>query len=528
VYRATKQWFLNVDKSGLREKILKKIDDVKWYPDTSVKRIRAMIENRPDWCLSRQRLWGVPIPVFYCKECGDMLTTEESFDRIAGEFYKNGSDAWFEKSPEELLGDKIKCSCGSRDFVKENDILDVWFDSGVSNMAVLENREELSWPADLYLEGSDQHRGWFQSSIIPAVAIKRTPPYRGVLTHGFIVDSEGKKMSKSVGNVVAPRDVIKKYGADLLRLWAASENYFTDVKISDEILAQMVTSYRRIRNTIRFILGNTGDYPSGKVINYSELTDIDKYVLDRFYRTAATVRENYEALSFHKAMRSVHDFCNLTMSSLYFNILKDRLYVSHPDDPARRSSQYTLKMIGENLLKMLFPVLSHTAEEAWKKYIKEQDLSGDNYPASIMLSDIEELPGEWNNSDIRKEWDKITALRDIVLKEVEVAKEKEVIKDPLQAVVTITASSREIVDFLKSNESKWKEYFIVSSVVLDGPQELAGGQPFSGGQLKVEVTSARGDKCVRCWLISDTVGKDSEHKELCSRCSAIVRELEKV
>ncbi|MDA3792893.1 MAG: isoleucine--tRNA ligase [Elusimicrobia bacterium] len=527
VYRATKQWFLDVDKSGLRARILEKIDEVKWYPESSIKRIKAMIQNRPDWCLSRQRLWGVPIPVFYCKDCGEIVATDKSLSRIADEFSKNGSDIWFEKSAKELLGDGIKCACGSSEFKKENDILDVWFDSGVSNLAVLENRPGLSWPADLYLEGSDQHRGWFQSSIIPSVAIKGTPPYRGVLTHGFIVDAEGKKMSKSVGNVVAPQEVIKKYGADLLRLWVASENYFKDIKISDEILAQMVTNYRRIRNTIRFILGNTGDYPAGEAVDYKELTGIDKYVLQKFYETAAVVKENYENLSFHKGMRAIHDFCNLTMSSLYFNILKDRLYVSRAFDPARRSSQYTLKMIGENLLKLLFPVLSHTTEEAWKKYIKEQDLSGEDYPGSIMLCDIKYLPEEWNNPDVRKEWDKIIKLRDIVLKEVEIAKEKEKIKDPLQTAVTLTTSSPVIFDFLNNHKDDWKENLIVSAVDIKKAKELSDGSDFLDGQVVVEVSPAQGNKCVRCWLVSKSVGKDSSHPELCGRCSSIVRKINK-
>ncbi len=526
VYRATKQWFLEVDKSGLREKILKKINEVNWYPASSIKRIKAMIENRPDWCLSRQRLWGVPIPVFYCKSCGKIIANEESLTRVEEEFSKNGSNSWFEKSAKELLGDDFKCSCGSGEFKKEGDILDVWFDSGVSNMAVLENRDGLSWPADLYLEGSDQHRGWFQTSLIPAVAIKGKSPYRGVLTHGFIVDAEGKKMSKSAGNAVAPQDIIKKYGADLLRLWGASENYFTDVKISDEIVAQMVTKYRRIRNTLRFILGNTGDYPSDLKINYEDLTGIDKYVLGKFSEMAATVKKNYENLSFHKSMRAIHDFCNLTMSSLYFNILKDRLYVSHPDDPARRRSQYTLKLIGENLLKLLFPVLSHTAEEAWKKYIKEQDLSGDKYPESIMLCDIKKLPESWDNSGIRKEWKSIIAIRDIVLKEVEVAKEKEIIKDPLQAGVAIKTSDKAVFDFLRAYRNKWKEYFIVSDVKIKMADDLEYGVEFLGGRLTVDVAPAAGKKCVRCWLMSDSVGRNDKHSELCARCSKIVEKLE--
>jgi len=519
IFRATKQWFMDINKDGLRENIIQKLKDVGWYPEVSIKRISSMIENRPDWCLSRQRLWGVPIPVFYCKECGEALATEESFNSVIELVKAEGSDGWFEKTPEEILNSKVSCKCGSNVFEKEEDILDVWFDSGVSSFAVLETREELRWPADMYLEGSDQHRGWFQTSVIPAAALRNEPPYKKVLTHGFIVDSEGKKMSKSIGNVISPQEVIRKYGADLLRLWVASENYFRDVKISEEILAQTVTAYRRIRNTIRFILGNTSDLR--KEIEYKDLTSIDKFMLHKFYEAAAEILENYDNFLFYRSARAIHDFCNTWLSSFYFNILKDRLYVLPADSPRRRSSQTALRLMGKILLKLISPVLSHTAEESWQLLKSEQGIEESK---SIYLEDFN-IPEEWKNSELEEEWRKIVELRNIVLKKIEEAKEKQVIKDPLESRVKIDTDSREFYDWMSKNQENLKEYFIVSSVEINLNSEMKEGAELQGARVKIDAGRAEGEKCQRCWLKSEDIVVKNEVK-ICGRCARIVSELE--
>ncbi len=522
IFRATKQWFLNVDKDGLRKKVLEEIENVRWYPDISRKRISSMIENRPHWCLSRQRLWGVPVPVFYCGDCGEMLATKESFDSIARTVEKEGSDAWFYRSPEEILGVQ-SCSCGSKNLYKEEDILDVWFDSGVSSFAVLRERESLRWPADIYMEGSDQHRGWFQTSIIPSVALHGKAPYRNVLTHGFTVDEEGRKMSKSVGNVISPQEIIQKYGADLLRLWAASENYFKDVKISDEILQQMVTYYRRIRNTLRFVLGNTKDLPPSEMIEYENLSGLDKFILAKLKKTAEKISQSYENLLFYKGVRILHDFCNGWLSSFYFNILKDRLYVLPENDRVRRSSQTALVILGEELMKLAAPVLSHTAEEGWQKMIKERKA---DLPESVFLSEITRLPEKWDNTEITKDYERIARLRETVLRQIEKAKEKGLLKDPLESKVTISTNSCNLLSFLNEYKAKLKEYFIVSEVEIK-EAEPEEGKKFSGEEIDVNVSLSEGKKCVRCWMKSKDIGKSSRHPEICGRCIKIVSRIKK-
>ncbi|MFH1414761.1 MAG: isoleucine--tRNA ligase [Elusimicrobiota bacterium] len=522
IFRATEQWFMKVDHNGLRGEILKKIPDVKWFPESAAKRITAMIQNRPDWCLSRQRLWGVPVPVFYCSSCGGILATEESLNSVQKFVKEHGSDGWFKYSAGEILGDGIRCSCGSDDFRKESDILDVWFDSGVSNFAVLETRENHQWPADMYLEGSDQHRGWFQTSMIPAVAVRNIPPYKSVFTHGFIVDAEGKKMSKSVGNVVSPQEVVKEYGADLLRLWVASENYFKDIKISREILEQIVVYYRRIRNTIRFILGNNSDFTDKNRVPYENMTSIDRYILHKLYETISGVSENYENCLFFKSTRMLHDFCNIWLSSFYFNILKDRLYVSAKDSIERRSAQTVLSIILEMLLKYMSPILSHTAEEAWQILKKEQPLSEGEYPESIFLAEMDRPDERWNDPEHALLWDNIVALRTAVLKKIELAKEQELVKDPLESQVEIVSEDKSVLEFLKKNEDNWKEYLIVSNVVIRKGAPGEDAINFLSGSLTIRIKKAEGKKCVRCWLVSEDNGADRGHPDLCGRCTGIV------
>ncbi len=527
IFRATKQWFLDVDKNALREKILNCIKDVEWFPPAGEKRITAMIENRPDWCLSRQRMWGVPIPVFYCEKCSQALATPESFEKVREMVRKYGSDGWFHLSAGEILGDGIKCPCSSTSFRKENDILDVWFDSGVSSMAVLEKREGHSWPADMYLEGSDQHRGWFQTSIIPSVAIKGEPPYRAVFTHGFTVDHEGKKMSKSVGNVTSPQEVIKKYGADLLRLWVAGENYFKDVKISEDIFSQTVTYYRRIRNTVRFILGNCRDLRREDMVEYGSLEGLDKFILDRFSFSAGVIIENYENNLFYKSARELHDFCNGWLSSFYFNIIKDLLYVSYPSDHKRRSAQTALVSIGKELLKLAAPIIPHTAEEGWKK-MKEEIPALENIEESVFLSGAPDRCGLWKQEGLCEDFMPVVGLRDEVLARIEEAKNGEIIKDPLESEVFIKVTGKSAGEFLEKHLSRLKEYFIVSSVFVEKTEELASESSveFVDGRVEIKIEKSPGEKCARCWIRDRDTGRKNNYSDLCPRCAGVVEKLE--
>ncbi len=533
IFRATKQWFLDIDKNGLREKILSEVERTEFYPAVAKKRITSMIKLRPDWCLSRQRLWGVPVPVLYCVKCDGYIATEESFKKIEEIILKMGSDGWFQLTANEILNggksaademsdtsEKFKCKCGSVDFKKGEDILDVWFDSGVSHFAVLANNKNLKWPADIYIEGSDQHRGWFQTSLITSVALRNRAPYKSVFTHGFIVDADSKKMSKSIGNVISPQKIVEKYGADLLRLWVANENYFKDIKISDEILNQTVTYYRRIRNTIRFVLGNIGDLKIYRKVEYEDLTSLDKFILHKFTVMLEEIIENFDNYLFFKSIKNIHDFCNNWLSSFYFNILKDRLYVSKEDSHKRRSSQTVLKILGENLLKMIAPILSHTAEEGWQNLIGEDS----NLKESIFLCDFPEVLSKWKNLALNDEWEKIVELRNIVLKSIEYAKEKEIIKDPLESTVLISINpdSKEIIKFIEERKEDWKEYFIVSKVDIEKKSHLKDGAEFMGALIKIEIKKAAGEKCARCWIVTDGTGDNSTHPALCSRCVEVI------
>ncbi len=526
IFRATRQWFLDVDKNSLREKILDHIKEVKWFPPAGEKRITAMIQNRPDWCLSRQRMWGVPIPIFYCEKCFEVLATPESFEKVKKMVKQHGSDGWFHLSAREILGKDIKCSCSSNSFRKEEDILDVWFDSGVSSMAVLEKREGHSWPADMYLEGSDQHRGWFQTSIIPSVAIKGVPPYKAVFTHGFTVDKEGKKMSKSLGNVTSPQEVIKKYGADLLRLWVATENYFRDVKISENIFSQTVTYYRRIRNTIRFILANCSGLKQGDMVEFDSMEPIDRFMLDRFSASASDIIQSYEKNLFYKSARELHEFCNGWLSSFYFNIIKDLLYVSYPSDRKRRSAQTALVSIGKELLKLAAPVIPHTAEEGWQK-LREEIPAFKDIEESVFLSGPPDDCRRWAQKELQKDFDPLVRLREEVLGRIEEAKNSGVIKDPLESEVLIKFSGKSAREFLNRHSARLKEYFIVSSVLLEeaGVPDLENSVDFMGGKAEIKIEKSPGEKCARCWIRDRDTGLESGYEDLCPRCSGVVKKL---
>ena len=516
IYRATEQWFASVD--GFREAALNAIhNEVKWIPAWGEPRIHNMIADRHDWCISRQRVWGVPIPMFYCEECNEPLVNEATIDKIANLFEKEGSDAWWKYEAEELLPEGTKCpKCGHTHFRKEKDIMDVWFDSGSSHMGVLTKRPELEWPCAMYLEGSDQHRGWFQSSLLTSVAVTGHAPYHSVLTHGYVVDGEGRKMSKSVGNVIAPQDLIKQYGADIIRLWVASADYKQDIRISKEIMKQLSDAYRKIRNTIRYILGNTSDFDYEKdKVAFGDMQELDQWALMRLQQLKKEVEAAYEAYDFHVLFHAIHNFCTVEMSSFYLDIIKDRLYVSKADDPARRSAQTAMYEILNDLIVMISPVLSFTMEEVWQ-FMKKPA----NAPESVQMLPWPEVKEEYLNEELETKFDNFIAIRGEVTKVLEGHRQNKTIGNSLEAKVVLFAEG-EALDILKSVEKDLPTLLIVSQVEVN--EGAAGGEEATGrADLKVTVKPADGHKCERCWTYSESVGKNPDHPDLCERCAAVV------
>lgn len=511
IFRATEQWFISMDKNGLREKALRSINEVRWIPPWGKDRIYGMIEKRPDWCVSRQRAWGIPIAVFYCSNCRATLVTQEIIDHIVNLFKREGADVWFEKEASELLPPETKCPhCKGSDFEKEKDILDVWFDSGVSFAAVLEARKELQFPADLYLEGSDQHRGWFHSSLLVSVGTRNRAPYRSVLTHGFVVDGEGKKMSKSAGNVIAPEEVINKMGADVLRLWVSAEDYKDDIKISNEILKRIADSYFKIRNTFRFILGNLYDFnPDKDRVSYKELKEIDKWALYQLQKLIIRVKEAYERFEFYIVYHSILNFCTVEMSSLYFDILKDRLYTSLPNSQARRSAQTVLLEILEGLTTLMAPIIPFTTEEVWKYLPKSREKS-----SSIHLMSFPEVKKEYLDEDLNNRWQKIWEVRSIVTKALEDARRQRLIGLSLDAQVDLYLPE-DLYQFLLPYQTELKSILIVSSVKL---YKIGKGE-----KVRAEVFKADGNKCERCWNYDISVGYYLHHPKLCERCVNVLK-----
>ncbi|MBS3918065.1 MAG: isoleucine--tRNA ligase [Deltaproteobacteria bacterium] len=504
IFRATEQWFISMEKTGLRGNALKSINEVTWIPPWGRDRIYGMIENRPDWCVSRQRAWGIPITVFYCSSCKQTLATQETIEHVAKLFEKGGADVWFEEGPTALLPAGTQCpGCGGSEFTKETDILDVWFDSGVSYAAVLENRPELQFPASLYLEGSDQHRGWFHSSLLTSVGTRGHAPYGSVLTHGFVVDGEGKKMSKSAGNVIAPEEVINKLGADVLRLWVSAEDYKDDIKISDEILKRLADSYFRIRNTFRFLLGNLYDFdPAKDRISSPDLYEIDRWALHRLQKLIARVKEAYERFEFHTVYHSVQNFCAVEMSSTYLDILKDRLYTFSSHSHGRRSAQTALYEILNGLTRLMAPILSFTSEEVWQ-YLPGRDGKAE----SVHLTTFPEIINEYLDEGLNERWEHIWEIRAVVTKALEEARKTKKIGLSLDAQVHLSLPEKEY-QFLQPYEKELKSIFIVSSVTLH-----RGDQGVS-----VEVLRADGEKCERCWNYDVSVGKNPGHLTACGRC----------
>ena len=504
IFRATEQWFIGMDRNDLRQHTLEAIKHVKWKPEWGQERISNMVSTRPDWCISRQRAWGVPITVFYCEGCNETLTDRKVLDRVVELFRKHTADAWYSTSAAELVGPGVACAkCGGTSFRKENDILDVWFDSGVSHLAVLTDANHLSWPADMYLEGGDQYRGWFHSSLLIAVALKGSAPYRATATNGWTLDGEGHAMSKSRGSEAVEK-ITNKYGADLLRLWTASIDFTEDVRLSDTILERLIEAYRKLRNTLRYTLGNLFDFdPERDAVPVEQMLDIDRWILTRTESLIRRCRASYDDLEFHKVYRAIYDFATTDLSSLYFDVLKDRLYTAGTRSIARRSGQTALYRIHYALVRLMAPLLSFTAEEAWSFTAKPA-----GSPESVHLALLPEPEEAASGLDAAKlaDWDALVAAREPVLKALEEARQAKLIGTSLEARVRVASS-----ELLKRYERDLPALFIVSQVVLDSSDTIV-------------VERAAGQKCERCWKYSVRVGEDAEFPTVCENCSVALKE----
>lgn len=529
IFRATEQWFASVD--GFREDALKAIDSVEWIPKSGRNRIYTMVENRADWCISRQRAWGVPIPVFYCSKCSEPKINETVIESVAKVFEAEGSDSWWKKSASEFLGEQAKCdACGSEEeFEKETDIMDVWFDSGVTHASVVDAREELrGTPCELYLEGSDQHRGWFQSSLLTSVAVHKRAPYKTVLTHGFVVDEKGKKMSKSLGNFVEPEKVIKQYGADILRLWVASVNYTDDIPIGQNMLKQLADIYRKLRNTARYLLGNLYDYnPKTDKVEYEKLNDLDKFVLHRLQEVVEKVGEDFDKFEFFKYYQLLQNFCGVELSSFYFDIAKDILYTSKPDSQERRAVQTVLHELLLALVKMLVPVTPHMAEDIWKhmpEAIKENSCPEE----SVLLTDFPIANNAYLNADLAKFWPELIDVRNTVNKALEEARAARSIRGSLEAQVILHVEDKELYKKVSSLGGNLPGFFITSQagVVETGNGNLPNDGIISQAQengVNVLVLKAEGEKCARCWKFSTSLGSNNDYEELCEPCTEVMK-----
>jgi len=516
IFRATPQWFVSMDavaKNGkeisLRENGVEEVKNVKWHPEWGEGRIHNMIAGRPDWCVSRQRAWGVPIPVFYCNGCDEATAEAEMVYHVADIFAEETSDAWYNKEASELLPDGYKCKkCDGTEFSKETDILDVWFDSGSSCVAVLGTRDYLNYPADVYLEGGDQYRGWFNSSLMCGLAAHDSAPYKNVLTHGWVVDGEGKKQSKSIGNVTAPKEIIDKSGAEILRLWAAAVDYTEDVRCSDEILNRVVDAYRKFRNTLRYALSNLNEFdPENDSVAYENLEEIDRWALASLDKTIETTLEAYKKFDFQVAYRTLYDLANVTLSQTYFDIVRDRLYISAPNSEARRSAQTAVYKIVDALTRLLAPILAFTSDEAFEN-LPNQQLE------SVHLAEFPKASGK-DEEKLLADWERIFSVRDVVLKKLEDARNDKQIGSSLQAKVELTVDSASY-EFLQAYAKELPFIFIVSQVELK-----------KGGAISVEVLNADGNKCERCWNFSTKVGEYEEFPTVCDRCLEALTEIQK-
>jgi len=512
IYRATEQWFFSMDHEDMRKKGLKAVDETEWVPSWGEVRFRSMVETRPDWCLSRQRSWGVPIPSFRCADCGRNLMSAESVKHFVKICREKGLDSWYAEDIKDLIPAGTKCSCGSSSFEKEEDILDVWFDSGVSSFAVLDKWEGHRWPADMYLEGSDQHRGWFQSSFWPAMALRGRPPYNTVLTHGFVLDENGKAMSKSMGNVIPPEKIISQFGADILRLWVASEDYRNDVRIGMTMMQQVADSYRRMRNTFKYIIGNIADFDIEQKVPYNDLPDVDKWILHKLYILSKGVISNYENFEFHQVYRKILNFCAVDLSSIYFDVSKDILYVEARDSKIRRANLTVLSEIYNTLVRLLAPVLSFTTEEIWMF---------NKNPGSIHMEKYYELNPEYNNIEVFSRINNVADIKKDVLKSLEDLRKEKIIKTSLEAEIKILVKDSSVVKILKDMGDDLKRFLQVAKVEFTDSEE--GLVQYDNSFISSQRSS--GKKCVRCWNFFDELGSDPAHPELCIRCTDIVKNL---
>ncbi|MBI3357385.1 MAG: isoleucine--tRNA ligase [Nitrospirae bacterium] len=510
IFRATEQWFVSMETNDLRKEALAEIERVQWIPVYGRDRINGMIENRPDWCLSRQRVWGVPIPGFTCASCRTVVADPKIIEHIAGLIESKGADVWFERSSAELLPSGTTCpKCGKTSFEKERDILDVWFESGVSYAAVLKPRKW--WPADLYLEGSDQHRGWFHSALLAGVTTDRRAPYKAVLTHGFVVDGQGRKMSKSAGNVVAPQDVIKQSGAEILRLWVSAQDYREDLRISQEILNHLIEAYRKIRNTCRFLLSNLYDFdPNYFRVPYEDLPELDRWALLRLGELIPKVTKAYEDFEFHSIFHALNNFCSVDMSAIYLDILKDRLYTFRKDSHARQSSQTVLFDVLVALTKLMAPILSFTSEEIWRMLPEAARMSPNGL--SVHLSSFPEVNAKWSDAELDSRWERLLEVRVAAQAALEEQRRGKVIGSSLEASIQIEANPEKF-GLLKQYEQVLSSIFIVSQVELREVHNLPLKPDF-----RVLVFKANGNKCERCWNYRPAVGTFADHPTLCDRC----------
>ena len=519
IYRATEQWFCSVD--AIKDAAVKACDAIQWKPDWGKDRMTSMITERNDWCISRQRVWGVPIPIFYCDACGADIVTPETIDHVSELFRAHGSNVWFDREAEELLPDGFKCpKCGHTHFTKETDIMDVWFDSGSTHAAVLDERPYLHFPADIYLEGGDQYRGWFQSSMLTSIAAKGVAPYRQIITHGWTVDGEGRAMHKSLGNAVAPEEIIKDYGADMLRLWVASADYTQDMRISKDIMKQLSEAYLKIRNTARYMLGNLAGFdPDRDQVPYAQMQALDRYALSRYNELVKTVRAAYDRYEFHAVYRAVYNFCVIDLSNLYLDVIKDRLYCEGASSPERRSAQTALYVILDGMTRLIAPILAFTSDEIWAAMPHAASDNGE----SVLLNDMPDAsPALALDESAAGRWDKLISLRDAVNKALENARKAGVLKKNQDAEIRLWVSEDDAA-FLKDVDLA--TLCIVSKMEVltgDGEGETAEDCLVPA---TIAVTLSDAPKCVRCWNHNGHVGEDHDHAELCPRCAAVVRAL---
>ncbi len=514
IFRATEQWFIGMDRQSLRERALNAVAALKWYPQWGEERMANMVAGRPDWCISRQRVWGVPIIVFYCEACGEPFTEKGALENVVAQFRQHTADIWYEKSPAELMGGAYACAkCGGSSFRKENDILDVWFDSGSSHLATLTPQNGLHWPADMYMEGGDQYRGWFQSSLLVGVALKGSAPYRECATHGWTLDAEGRAMSKSLGSL-GPESIIQKYGADVLRLWVASVDFMEDVRMSDVILARLSEAYRKLRNTFRYMLGSLAGFdPARDAISGDRLQLLDTWILLRAEDLVARCRAWYSEYAFHKVYRAIYDFAATDLSAIYFDVSKDVRYTAPPASDAWRSAQTTLHRLNFALVRLLAPMLSFTCEEVWRS------TKLNHVPESVHMAyfpDPQELTEGVTAAQRERgaEWERLVPIRDQVLKALDVAREDRIIGAPLEAAVFLDAQG-DLYALLEKFAPELPNWFIVSHVELN---------PGATDALEIRIDRARGDKCERCWKYKTDVGSNDDFPTVCAECAREIPE----